>query len=138
MKWQNRWQILSVEPWVNSLLKAKPMAVPSIPLLQNSLIHLFGQSWLSFASAIWSTRKLSCIGAIQSRAWRFFMGVGKYTPNDAIDGDMSWTPPWVKLWVPVFRQWKWFTVMDRDMIVNFKVFNWSLNFKIEKKLVLQS
>lgn len=82
---------------------------------------------ISYGSAIWGTRNFSCIDAIQNRAIRFFLGVGKYTPNDAINGDMGWKPPSAKLWVSVFRQWKRFTVMDRDR-VNFKVFNWSLNF----------
>lgn len=26
------------------------------------------------------------------------MGVGKYTPNDAISGDMGWRPPCTKQW----------------------------------------
>jgi hypothetical protein len=27
---------------------------------------------------------------------RFFMRVGKYTPNDAIAGDMGWKPAYIK------------------------------------------
>ena len=32
----------------------------------------------------------SCINAIQNRAMRFFLGVGKYTPVAALQGEMGW------------------------------------------------
>ena len=54
------------------------------------------------------------------------MGVGKYTPNDAINGDMGWKPPYVKQWTNVCRHWERCTKMDTSRI-NFKVFKWSLN-----------
>ena len=38
----------------------------------------------SYDAAIRGTRNFSCINAVQHRAIRFFMGVGKCTPNDAI------------------------------------------------------
>jgi hypothetical protein len=31
------------------------------------------------------------------------MGVGKYTPNDAIAGDMGWKPAYIRQWSNVFR-----------------------------------
>jgi hypothetical protein len=36
------------------------------------------------------------INAVQNRAMRLFMGVGKYTPNDAIAGDMGWKPAYIR------------------------------------------
>ncbi|XP_063415978.1 uncharacterized protein LOC134697626 [Mytilus trossulus] len=50
-------------------------------------------SVISYGAGIWGTRDFSCINAVQNRAMRFFMGIGKYTPNDAIAGDMGWKPP---------------------------------------------
>ena len=46
-------------------------------------------SVISYGAAIWGTRVCSCINAVQHRAIRFFMGLGKYSPNDAINGDMG-------------------------------------------------
>ncbi len=45
---------------------------------------------IEYAAAIWSQQELSCISAIQNRASRYFMGVSKYTPNAAVQGDMGW------------------------------------------------
>ena len=55
-------------------------------------------SVISYSAAIWGTRDFSCIDAVQHRAIRFFMGLGKYSPNDAINGDMGWKPLCVKQW----------------------------------------
>jgi hypothetical protein len=44
---------------------------------------------LNYGSAIWGTREFSCISAVQNRAMIFYMGVRKYTPNDAVAGDMG-------------------------------------------------
>jgi hypothetical protein len=52
---------------------------------------------------------------------RFFMGVGKYTPNDAIAGDMECKPAYIRQWSNVFRHWARCSVMEHDRI-NFKVF----------------
>ena len=82
-------------------------------------------SVIDYGSAIWGTREFSCISAVQNRAMRFYMGVGKYTPNDAIAGDMGWKPPYVKQWVNIFRHWSRCSKMDRNRI-NYKVFKWSV------------
>ena len=80
-------------------------------------------SVISYGAAIWGTRNFACINAVQHRAIRFFMGVGKYTPNDAINGDMGWKPPCAKLWTCVFRHWSRCSKMSTDRL-NFKIFQW--------------
>jgi hypothetical protein len=55
-------------------------------------------SVISYGAAILGTRDFSCINAVQHKAIRFFMGLNKYPPNDAINGDMSWKPPCAKQW----------------------------------------
>lgn len=82
-------------------------------------------SVISYGAGIWGTRDFSCINAVQNRAMRFFMGVGKYTPNDAIAGDMGWKPPCVKQWSSVLRHWARCSIMDPHRI-NFKIFKWSI------------
>jgi hypothetical protein len=53
------------------------------------------------------------------------MGVGKYTPNDAIAGDMGWKPAYIRQWPNVFRHWARCSIMEHDRI-NFKVFKRSI------------
>jgi hypothetical protein len=49
-------------------------------------------SIISYGAAIWGTKEYSCINAVQNRAMRFYLGVGKYTPNLSVIGDMGWKP----------------------------------------------
>ena len=51
---------------------------------------------VEYGSCIWGTRKRTCIEAVQNRACWYYMAVGKYTPNLAVQGDMGWTPTSVK------------------------------------------
>ena len=51
---------------------------------------------ISYGAAIWGTKDYSAINAVQHRACRFYLGVGKYTPNAAF-----LTPPIVKQWKPL-------------------------------------
>ena len=43
----------------------------------------------SYGAAIWGTKEYSVINIVQNKACRFFIGVGKYTPNTAVNGDMG-------------------------------------------------
>lgn len=52
------------------------------------------------------------------------MGVGKYTPNLAVQGDMGWRPPFVKQWSNVFRHWSRLCKMNFNRL-NRKVIKWS-------------
>jgi hypothetical protein len=51
------------------------------------------------------------------------LGVGKYTPNAAVLGDMGWKPIFVKQWGAVTRQYCRFLKMH-DSRLNKKVFEW--------------
>ncbi|XP_053402804.1 uncharacterized protein LOC128558049 [Mercenaria mercenaria] len=56
---------------------------------------------ISYGSAIWGYRSFSCIDAVHNRAMRFYLGVGRYTPNLALAGEMAWTPTMVRQWKTV-------------------------------------
>ena len=36
---------------------------------------------------------------------RYFLGVGKYTPNTALAGEMAWIPPIVRQWKTIALSW---------------------------------
>ncbi|XP_060597913.1 uncharacterized protein LOC132751716 [Ruditapes philippinarum] len=63
--------------------------------------HLYDSTvWptISYGSAIWGYRSYSCVNAVQFRAMRFFLGVGRYTPNVAVSGEMGWISPEIRQW----------------------------------------
>ena len=73
-------------------------------------------SVIEYGASIWGSKDFSCINAVKNRAMRFFMGVGKYTPNLALYGDMGWKPCIVSQWSFIFRIWCTFTKMCNSRI----------------------
>ena len=46
------------------------------------------QSIINYRAAIWGTKSMSCINAVQNRVCRYFLGLSRYAPNAAINGDI--------------------------------------------------
>ena len=42
-----------------------------------------------YAAAIWGSKDYSCVNALHNRTCRYYISVGKYTPNVAVRGDMG-------------------------------------------------
>ena len=59
---------------------------------------------------------------MHNRAQWFFLGVGKYTPNDGISGDIGWNPPVVRQWKTVSFYWSRLASMSEERVNNW-VFN---------------
>ena len=88
-------------------------------------------SVINYGASIWGSRDVSAVNAVHHRAIRFFLGVGKYTPNVAINGDTGWVPPIVRQWVSIIRQWCRFRNMpDR---LNKLVFTWAEKHSCKRK-----
>ena len=51
---------------------------------------------IAYGAALWRDRTFACIEAVQNRAMRFYLGVGRYTPTAVVTGDMGWEPAIVK------------------------------------------
>ena len=81
-------------------------------------------SVIDYGASIWGFTEYSCINAVHHRACRFFMGVGKYTPNAAVNGDMAWIPTIVRQWKAIGRLWTRLIHMDNTRL-NKRVFLWS-------------
>jgi len=62
-------------------------------------------SVVSYGAAIWCFRSFSCLNAVNNRAMRYYLGVGKYTPNTALAGEMAWIPPIVRPWKTIALSW---------------------------------
>jgi len=71
---------------------------------------------INYSAPLWGARTYSCINAVHNRAQRFFLGVGKYTPNDGISGDMGWIPPQVRQWKSVTLYWSRLSYMNSTRV----------------------
>jgi len=60
---------------------------------------------IAYGAAVWGHKNFSCITAVQNRAMRFFLGVGRYTPSAATSGEMGWVPCFVRQWKAVANFW---------------------------------
>ena len=78
---------------------------------------------LDYCSSIWGSQKLEHIDTIQNRAIRFYLGVHKYAPNLAINGDVGWISSRARRKVEMLRYWNRIMKMDADCLTK-KVFEW--------------
>ncbi len=109
------------------LLIAKCKSIGGLPFdvytkLYDSLV------WpvISYSAPLWGYKPYSCIEAIHNRAQRFFLGVGKYTPNDGLAGETGWTPPIVRQWKSIALYWSKLSCMNRSRF-NKRIAMWSDN-----------
>lgn len=107
------------------LIIAKAKTIGGMPYqtftkLYNSLVWPI----VSYGAAVWGTKDMSRVNAVQNRACRFFLGVKRFTPNAAIQGDMGWALPSEKQWTAVTRQWHRFSGMAPDRLTR-RVFDWA-------------
>lgn len=82
------------------------------------------QPIINYGAGVWGTRDFSCINAVQNRACRFFMGVGKKTPNDAVQAEMGWTSPGQRRWLCVARTWFRLCNMSENRVTK-RIFLWA-------------
>ncbi|CAC5407696.1 unnamed protein product [Mytilus coruscus] len=83
-------------------------------------------STISYGAAVWGDRTFSCINLIQNKAIRFYMGIGRYKPNVAVNGDSAWKPPCVRQWRTVINHWNRLRYMNTDRL-NKRIHNWAEN-----------
>ncbi len=82
------------------------------------------QPILDYGAIVWGTQEFSFIKAIQHRAGRVFLGVGKSAPTTAVLGDLGWTCPSLRQWMAVLRHWCRLSAMSADRL-NQRIFAWS-------------
>jgi len=116
------------------LLIAKDKAYGGMPFkCFEKLYDALVMSVINYGAAIWGHKEYSSINAVHNRACRYFLGVGKYTPNAAVQGDMGLLPPFVHQWVNIARNWCRLVNMSTDRL-NRKIFIWTWQFAINGKV----
>jgi len=88
------------------------------------------QPIIDYGAAIWGHKSFSCIQTVQNRAMRYYLGVGRRTPNVALQGEMGWLGNDQRQWVCVTRQWCRFRNMQ-DMRINKAIFKWAHRYAIQ-------
>ena len=93
------------------------------------LFYSLVQPVLEYAAPVWAYRDHSCISAVQHKAGRFFLGVGRYTPSSAVLGDLGWLPVQVNLWINLIREWCRLHALDSSRL-NYKIFRYALEQRV--------
>ena len=60
---------------------------------------------ISHGASIWAVKTCSCIYAVHNQHMRFFLGVGKFAPNNVVRWEMAWIPPDIHQWRSVSSHW---------------------------------
>ena len=78
---------------------------------------------IDYGAGVWGLTKNPKAENVQRRAIRFFLGVHKFAPNLAIEGDMGWDPCKVRWNVEMVRLWNRLVSMDNTRLAK-RVFDW--------------
>ena len=71
---------------------------------------------IDYCSGIWGFKQFNKIDTLQSRAIRYFLGVHRFTPILAINGEMGWTLSIHRRWVNMIRLWNRLISMDDNRL----------------------
>lgn len=58
-----------------------------------------------YASGVWGFKDFSCMNNVQNRSIRYFLGVHRFAPNGAIQGDMGWMPSKYRRFCNIMLLW---------------------------------
>ena len=79
---------------------------------------------IDYGAAIWGLKEYSCINAVQNRACRVFLGLGRYAPNAGVHGEMGWVLPFHRQWMSISRFRCRLSQMNEDRLPR-KIFKWA-------------
>ena len=98
-------------------------------------------SVINYGSSIWGGKEFSSISSVHNRAGRYYLGLRRYTPNAALQGELGWKTPLQRQWSNIASQWSRLVNMPVSRL-NKRVFNWcnekasnvckNLSFRVKK------
>jgi hypothetical protein len=92
----------------------------------NILYHSGVVPVLDYCSSIWGYQNFGQIDTIQNQAIHFYLGVHKFAPNLAINGDVAWVSSSVRRKLEMLRYWNRLIYMASERLTK-KVFLWDFN-----------
>lgn len=78
---------------------------------------------LDYCAGVWGKGNLSKLDTIQNRAQRFFLGVHRFAPNLAVNGDFGWMSCVLRRHVEIVRLWNRLVDMNENRLT-FRIFIW--------------
>ena len=81
---------------------------------------------IDYCSGVWGFKQFNKIDTVQNRAIRYFLGVHRFTPLLAINGEMGWTMSIHRRWANMFRLWNRLISMNNTRLTK-RVFNTDYN-----------
>ena len=71
----------------------------------STIIHSGVTPITDYCSGVWGFKKIEKISTIQHRAIRLYLGVHRFAPNPAINGDMGWVNSHIRRKINMLRLW---------------------------------
>ena len=105
---------------ITKLRNVKEFGINTYEKLYNSCVVPI----LDYQSSVWGFKAYNDIDSIQNRSIRYFLGVHRFAPKLAINGDMGWMPSTERRWYNMIRYWNRLVNMDDNRICK-KVFVWA-------------
>ena len=84
---------------------------------------------MDYCSGIWGYSKFGKVETVQNRALKFYLGVHRFSPNLAVNGDMGWVNSSTRRKIEMLRYWNKLIEMDESRLTR-KVFMWDKNKNI--------
>ncbi len=81
-----------------------------------------------YASEVWGYKNFTQIDAVQNKAIRILMGLHKFGPIAAINGDMDWTSSCVRHKINIIRFWSRLMCVNNNHLLKL-IFNWDYSFR---------
>ena len=78
---------------------------------------------LDYGASVWGFKSYTEIDSVQNRAVRYFLGVHRFSPTLAINGDIGWLPSTMRHWFHMIRMWNKLIVMDDSRLTK-RMFNY--------------
>jgi hypothetical protein len=97
----------------------------------SKLYHTGVAPILDYCSGIWGFQKFGYLDSVQNKAIRFFLGLHRFAPNLAINGDVGWISTTVRRRVEMIRFWNRIIDMDADRLTR-RVFLWDYHNRKRK------
>ena len=107
---------------ITKLRNLKEFGIKTFEKLYNSCVVPI----LDYQSSVWGYKVYNDIDAVQNRTIRYFLGVHRFTPKLAINGDVGWLPIKERRWLNILRYWNRLVNMDESRICK-KFFLWDNN-----------
>ena len=78
---------------------------------------------LDYGASVWGYKTYTVIDSVQNRAIRYFLGVHRFSPSLAINGDVGWLPSSIRNWFQMVRMWNRILLMDDNRLAK-RMFNY--------------